>query len=286
MPTVPNTSTIINVAIIAQYLCIRDIHSRNFATNQIPNKRQASLIRSIRKSVQWAYGYNPADPTLIKTGEYLFALCPPYSQPALNTLANTSAVAPVVSGPTNDSVLIGQNASFTISVVSALSYTISWYRNGVLIPGETGLTYTLTNAQLTDSGSTFYATVANSAGQGVSATATLTVTAGLVGYYYYGSDYSVALLAGNDTVPYQSTFPITTGQPLSVTFPSGAPNTFLVIKYPATETTKVSYSNLPLNVGAIPSLAFDQTTIGQWKYVFSRTGNAFGLNYLNPLNLS
>lgn len=286
MATVPTTSTIINVAIISQYLSTRDIASKCFSANQVPNKRLPQLIRSIRKSVEWAYNYNPSDPTLLKTGEYLYALCAPYSQTALNILSNVSAVAPIVSGPSNNSVLIGQNASFTISVTSTISYTISWYRNGILIPGETGLTYTLSNAQLSDTGSTFYAIATNSAGQGVSNTGTLTVAAGLIGYYYYGDDYSIALLSGNDAVPYQGTFPITTGQPLSVTFPSGAPNTFLVIKYPATETTKISYSNLPLNVGVIPSIAFDHTTIGAWKYVFSRTGNTFGLNYLNPLTLS
>lgn len=288
MSTVPNTSTIIEVAIIAQYLSTRDIRSRKFATNQISNKRLPQHIRSVRKSVQWAYTNNPSDPSLTKTGEYLFALCPPYSQPALHIIVNSSAVAPIVTGPSNDAILIGANASFTISVVSSLPYVISWYRNGVLIPGETGLTYTLTNAQLTDSGSSFYAIATSSAGQGVSGTGILTVTAGLVASYYYGStDYSDAINAGTNNVPFLGTFPITSGQPLSFTWPAPAAGQFIVVGYPATESTKTTFSNAPINNGVIPSLAFDNVkTIGATKLIFSRNGNPFGQNTLAPLIFS
>ena len=288
MQTVPNTPLIINIGIISQYLAIRDIRSRHFASNQLPYREIAQHIRSVRKSVQWAYSYNSSDSTLVATGEYLYALCAPYSQQAISILNNSTAQAPTVTGPSNDSVLVGASASFTIVVTSSISYTVQWYRNGVIIPGANSLTYTLMNAQLTDSGSTFDAVITNSAGAVTSPVATLTVTAGLVASYYYGAiDYSNSINAGNDNVPYVGTFPITSGQPLSFTWPSGAANQFIVIRYPATETTKTTYANPPTNNGVIPGLAFDNIkTIGSYKYIFSRNGNPFAQDTANPLTFS
>lgn len=287
MNNIPDINTVINVAIISQYKAMQAIKSANFSGNQVVDKMRPRLLYNIRKSVQRAFALNPNDPTLPKTSEFLFGICAPYSQFALTTLANLSQTAPVITGPSNQSVNVGSNATFSVSVVSALPYTLQWYDYlGNPILGANGITYTFLNAQITDSGKTFYVRATSAAGTSVSGTATLTVISPLVGYYYYGSDFSVALLAGTDAVPYQGTFPIVTGQPLSILFPSGAANTFLVIKYPASESTKTSYSNLPLNNGVIPSIAFDHTTIGSWKYVFSRTGNPFGLNTVNPLILS
>jgi hypothetical protein len=287
MQSVPNTQTILQVATICQYLSTGDIKQKNFSGDQIPNKTLPRLIRSIRKSVQWAFGINPSDPTLNGTGPYLWALCAPYSQTALNTISNVAEAAPTVTGPANDSVIEGNNASFTIGVTSSISYTIQWYKNGSPIVGANALTYVLTDAQLTDSGSTFYASVTNAAGTVVSNTATLTVAASLIGYAYAGSaDYSTELLSGTDDVPYQFTFPITHGDPLSIQFPGLVNAEYIVIKYPSTEGVKTQYNNLPIDSGAIPSIAWENiATITSWNYAFSRTGNPFTLNSANLLGL-
>jgi hypothetical protein len=57
-----------------------------------------------------------------------------------------------------------------------------------------------------------------------------------------------------------------------VQFPSGAANNkFLVVKYPASQSTKTAWSNTDLNLGNIPDQVFrNVVTIGSWKYIISR----------------
>ncbi len=154
----------------------------------------------------------------------------------------------------------------------------------MLIPGATGLSYTVTNAQLAQSGTLYNAVATNAAGNAASLTASLTVSAGIIGSFFQGAtDYSASLLSGSDIVPYQGTFPITTGQPFTATFPTPGATLYIVIKYPATEPTKILATNPPggFDTTNIPSIAWNTTTIGAWKYAFSRTGNPFGLNNVN-----
>jgi hypothetical protein len=276
--------TVLSLARVCEYLnAVRTNFNNIFKGGDISEDR-ARLIYMERTAVQNRYNLNPSDPTLPGTANYLFSILR-YQSDAQRTLNNVAAGLAVVTGPSNQSVNVGQSATFTFTVTSSTSYTIAWYRNGVLIPGQTGLSYTLTNAQLTDTGALFSAIVTNAAGPISSNTATLTVTAALVGSYYQGTtDYSALLLAGSDTVPYLGTFPITTGQPFTVTFPNLVSTQYIVVKYPATEPTKTSFLNPPPSgpdTGPIPNIALEVTTIGAWKYVFSRTGNTFGLNSVN-----
>lgn len=289
MATIPDTPTILQIATISQYLASRTVANKNFYNNQVIDKRLPELISITRGDVQWAYNRNPSDTTLVKTEEYLYALCAPFSQEARTIISNSAQSPPVITGPANRSGNPGNNITFSVTVVSALSYTLQWYDYlGNLIPGATGLSYIFMNAQLTDSGKTFFVRATNAAGTVVSATATLTITAGLVAQYYYGdTDYSDDINAGNNNVPYVGTFPITSGQPLSFTWPAIAANKFIVVAYPISETTKTAFSNAPLNNGLIPSLAFDNVKIiGSSKLIFSRSGNPFGQNTLVPLIFS
>jgi hypothetical protein len=147
------------------------------------------------------------------------------------------------------------------------------------------LTYTKTNAQLTDSGDVFSATVTNAAGSVSSQPGILTVTNAIVAYYYQGNtDYSAELKAGMDNVPYLGTVNITTGQPITVPFPNIGATEYIALKYPSTEPTKTNYLNPPPSgpdSGTIPSLAMDDNSFGGWNYAFSRQGNPFGLNSVN-----
>lgn len=279
------TPQILQIAKVCEYLTIVDSHTKQVFKGGDLNNRQARLIYMERMAVLNRYTLNPSDPTLIATGNYLFSLLRnwPAAQNILNAITGGLAT---ITNPANVAIQVGANAVFTVAVTSSSPYTVQWYRNGVAIPGATSLSYTLADAQLTDSGSEFSAVATNAAGNVSSLSASLTVTAGLVAFYYYGTtDYSTELLASNDDVPYVGTFPITTGQPLSFTWPSGAAsNQYIVVKYPATESTKTLYNNLPLNNGVIPSLAFEAViTIGAWKYIFSRTGNPFSQNTAEPL---
>lgn len=277
------TPQILQIAQVCEYLTVVDSQKNIVFKGGDINQRQARLIYMERLAVLNRYTLNPSDPTLIATGNYLFSLLRnwPYAQNILNNIAGG---LPVISNPSPQSVGVGDSATFTVTVTSSTSYTLQWYANGVLVPGATALSYTLTNAQLANSGTLYNAVATNAAGTASSLTALLTVTAGIIGFYYQGAtDYSADLLASNDDVPYQGNFPITTGQPFTVTFPTPGATLYIVVKYPATEPTKVLATNPPggLDTTAIPSIAWNTTTIGAWKYVFSRAGNPFGLNNVN-----
>lgn len=275
--TVPEIIEISNISLV--YIN-RDIRNANFSTNQALDKRHPILLRMEKKSLEWYNVFGTDVPTLSKMADWVLSLCGGYLNQALTLINNLTQTAPIITGPSNQSILVGANASFTISVTSALPYAIAWYRDGILIPGEVGLTYTLSNGQVGDSGSTFFARVTNAAGTNPSATATLTVTASIVGQWYAGAtDYSSDLLSGVDSVAYSGTFSITDGQPFNVPFPIGQSD-FVVIKYPISQALRVHYENPAAGIdqAAIPGLAFDQNTFGGNNYTFSRSGNQFGIN--------
>jgi|HubBroStandDraft_3_1064219.scaffolds.fasta_scaffold33234_2 hypothetical protein len=285
MPSEFTIPKIIQFAQISQYLAGNDKSS-------LTQLRSGSFIGTLPKLLymegtllQNLNSLNPGMSTLRGTAEYVLSLCGKYAIQAQNILNSISGGLATITGPSNQSILVGQSASFTIVVTSSTSYTIQWFRNGVLIPGSTGLTYTLTNAQLTDTGAQFSAVVTNGAGPISSGTGVLTVTANLLAYYYQGNnDYSAALLAGTDNVAYTGNLSITSGQPITVPFPDLGASEYIILKYPATETTKTSYLNPPPSgpdAGSIPSLALEGNSFGGWKYVFSRGGNPFGLNSVN-----
>src|SRR5205085_1992640 len=74
---------------------------------------------------------------------------------------------------------VGSSPTFSAvaSGLGSLAPRYQWYRGGTAISGATSSTYTLVNAQLTDSGATFSCTASNSSDPTVitSSTATLTV---------------------------------------------------------------------------------------------------------------
>lgn len=275
---------ILTLAKACEYISSVNVGRINALKGGALDNNISTLIYMERMSVQNRYNLNPLDATLRSTANYLFSVLKFISQ-AQVAVFNAAQAKAAVTGPANQSGNVGFNAAFTVAVTSATPYTIAWFRNGVLIPGQIGLTYTLSNAQLSDSGSVFFAQVTNGAGISVSATATLTVTAALVGSFYQGStDFSTQLLASTDNVTYLGTFPITTGQPFTVTFPHLGADEFIVVKYPATEPTKANYLNPPPSgpdAGSIPSIALEGTSFGGSKYILSRTGNPFGMNSVN-----
>lgn len=275
-------STILKIAQVCEYLSVVNISKNNILTGGDISENQARLIYMERMAVQNRFNLNPSDPTLQGTANYLLSICRQQAAQAQTILNNLADVLPVITGPANQSVSVGATATFSVSVVSSTNVTYQWYLNNVLIPGATTSSYLVNNAQLTQSGGLYSVTVTNTAGPVVSNQATLTVTATLVGFYYQGTtDYSGELLAATDSIPYLGTFPITTGQPLNVTFPNLVSTQYIVVKYPATEPTKTTYLNPPPSgpdSGTIPSISLEGTSFGGWKYIFSRPGNTFGLN--------
>ncbi len=88
----------------------------------------------------------------------------------------TANQAPSISThPASKTVSVGQNATFTVAASGTAPLSYQWQRNSVNIPGATAASYTLSNAQLSDSGAKFRAVVTNSFGSATSNQATLTV---------------------------------------------------------------------------------------------------------------
>jgi hypothetical protein len=87
-----------------------------------------------------------------------------------------SATAPsIATQPADRTVTVGANATFTVAASGTAPLSYQWYRDGTAIPGANAASYTLTNAQLADSGAQFYVEVSNSEGGVTSDTVTLTV---------------------------------------------------------------------------------------------------------------
>jgi len=279
---------IITFAQISQYLAGNDIASKTALRSGSINENLPGLLYMEGYLLENMYTLNPGGSTLRKTAEYVLSLCGKYLSQAQNILNNLAAGPPVITGPANQSVNQGSNATFMVVVTSSLLYVGQWYDYlGNPIVGQTSNIYVFYNAQSGDSGKTFYFKATSVAGTTVSGMATLTVTANIIGYAYAGgADYSAALQGGTDAVPFQFTFPITTGQPLSVQFTGPVVDEFIVIKYPSTEPTKTGYNNPPIDAAGIPGFAFNATTITTWKYIFSRSGNAFTVNNSNLITFN
>ena len=102
---------------------------------------------------------------------------------AYGSAASTSAaleisagdIAPSISGPNNQTVIQGNNATFSASAIGKPIPTVQWQQEGVNIPDATNTTLIVSNAQYaTDNGSVFSIIASNTAGNATNS-ATLTV---------------------------------------------------------------------------------------------------------------
>lgn len=268
------TPQILQIAQVCEYLTIVDSHTKQVFKGSDLNQRQARLIYMERLSVLNRYTLNPSDPTLVQTGNYLFSLLRnwPAAQNILNDIAGG---LPGITHPANVNIMVGEDAVFTVAVTSSSPFTVQWFRDGVEIPGATGLSYTLTNAQLSDSGAMFSAEAANAAGDVSSLPASLTVTSDLTAQWWWGAtDPFPALSVGSDTLTYQISETITHNAAIVVNYAtqSGAEdNQFNVLRYPDTENDKSIWVNTSLNQGTIPDGVMRAVlNINGFKYIISR----------------
>jgi pectin methylesterase-like acyl-CoA thioesterase len=94
--------------------------------------------------------------------------------PAVLTIS-AGDVAPGLTGPNNQTVIQGNNATFSATASGNPTPALQWQRNGVDLPGQTGGSYIVTNAQFaTDNGAVFSLVATNLAGS-VTNSAMLTV---------------------------------------------------------------------------------------------------------------
>ena len=280
MTQLPTPLQIIGIAIRCQYLSNAAIrNSLTYDEKPIDQDLPVKLYVE-RKGLQWMYNNNPSNPLLVQLANYVLSLCGGFLEQAQTIIGNLTKALPIVTGPTNQSVLVGQNATFSVSVVSSLPVIYQWYLNNAPIIGAISSSYTVSDAQLTDSGDTLYVKVASAAGTVTSNTVTLTVTENITGQLYAGAtDYSSQLLAGDSSIPWNGTFSITNGQPLIVGFPAGQV-LYIAVQYPDSQSVKVSYANPTggIDTGGIPGLALDTNAFGGNNYIFSNPGSPFGIN--------
>jgi hypothetical protein len=124
-----------------------------------------------------------------------------------------AATAPtLLQGPVSQAVTEGASVSFTVSAAGTAPMTYQWSRDGVALPGATLATLTLGSVRLADAGA-YSVVVTNAVGSVTSGTATLQVSAAVVG-------------------------PTLTTSPASLTVNEGQPASFTVV---ASGTAPLAY---------------------------------------------
>jgi VCBS repeat-containing protein len=96
---------------------------------------------------------------------------------ALSGMGLSASGPTITSQPANQSVTIGQSATFSVSATGTDPLSYQWKKNNSNISGATAATYTTPSASSSDSGAVFTATITDAVGSVTSAPATLTVTA-------------------------------------------------------------------------------------------------------------
>jgi hypothetical protein len=99
---------------------------------------------------------------------------------ATSAAARLTVLAPpeppvIVQSPVDQTVTEGDTATFEVVASGTAPLSYQWQRNGTSIAGATQTAYSLSDAQLTDSGSEFSVVVGNDSGTVTSASAELTV---------------------------------------------------------------------------------------------------------------
>jgi len=94
---------------------------------------------------------------------------------------NAAAVAPsITTQPANQTVTVGQAATFTVVATGTAPLSYQWQKSGTAISGATSASYTTPATTSSDNGAKFVVVVSDSAGSATSNAATLTVSAAAV----------------------------------------------------------------------------------------------------------
>jgi len=98
------------------------------------------------------------------------------SNPATLTVSTVPVAPSITTQPANQTVAVGQTATFTVVAAGTAPLSYQWQKNGANIAGASSASYTTPAATTSGSGSTFDVVVSNTAGTVTSAAATLTVS--------------------------------------------------------------------------------------------------------------
>ena len=268
--TVPN---ILSLAQFSEYITAVNIGKHNALNGGDINETWARTIYMERMAVQNRYNLNPSDSTLQGTANYLFSILRYISQ-ATTAKNNLAGTPPAITGPANQSVNVGDTATFSVSVTGTAPFTYQWLLGGVPIPGATNSSLVLTNAQLSQSGGLYSVQVTNPVTTVTSNTATLTVTASIQGFFTYSPtvDFYPILQGNSDPFSYGTSFSITHNATIVIALPNTMPaNQYMLAKIPIGESVKTVWNNTPLNNGNIPDPQFEAIVqFGGFTYYASR----------------
>jgi hypothetical protein len=92
--------------------------------------------------------------------------------------APVAAAPSITAQPTNQAVIIGRTATFTVTAAGTAPLAFQWQKGGAPISGATASSYTTPATAQTDDGSTFLVVVSNAVGSMTSAGAKLKVVTG------------------------------------------------------------------------------------------------------------
>lgn len=273
MPQELPTPTILTIAKICEPLSANDI-AKNNAFNGGNLTQDINLtIFMVEQNISYLYGLNPNAATYQPAANYLFSLLGKYALQAQQRLSNIPPTLSITN-PSPQTVNVGATATFSVTVTSTQSYTIQWYLNGVIIVGATGLSYSVVNAQLSQSGGLYSATATATTGSVSSNQGLLTVNPPTpqVSWWYGASDPYPLLSIGVDNLAYEITETITHNAPIVITYPTAAENNqYTVLKFPVGESAKTIWFNTSLNNGQIPDAIMRAIfVIGSFQYVVSR----------------
>src|SRR5437763_12550883 len=99
------------------------------------------------------------------------------SNAATLTVSATAVAPTITTPPANETVTVGQTATFTVVATGTTPLGYQWQKNGTAIRGATSASYTTPATTSTDNGAQFRVVVSNVAGNVTSNAATLTVNA-------------------------------------------------------------------------------------------------------------
>jgi hypothetical protein len=107
-------------------------------------------------------------------------------------ITSKGAAPTIVTQPAPNTVSVGQTATFSVVAAGSSPLSYQWRKNGTVISGATGATYTTPATTAGDNGSGFSVVVSNSFGSATSSAALLSVNAGgYAGRPYLGSPVSL-----------------------------------------------------------------------------------------------
>jgi hypothetical protein len=90
--------------------------------------------------------------------------------------SGTAVVPAILTQPVSQTVVLGQNAGFGVSVSGNPPFTYQWYMNSKSVAGATNNTFIVQGVTAAQNGAKIYVIVGDATGDSTSATATLTVT--------------------------------------------------------------------------------------------------------------